>query len=177
MKFEATPLLGAYLVTLDMLGDARGFFARTFCQNEFRAYGLPTEIAQSNTSYNTLKGTLRGMHFQKGAASEAKLVRCISGAVYDVIVDLRRDSPTYLKWYGRMLSAENREMLFIPKGLAHGFQTMLDDSELFYQMFDFFIPDSASGVRWDDPAFAIVWPEEEHRTISEKDMTYPDFQP
>lgn len=177
MIFEETPLPGALVVSMDRIGDERGFFARAFCQNEFRERGLPTEIAQSNTSFNRRKGTLRGMHFQTEQAPEPKLVRCIAGAVFDVLVDLRPDSPTYLKWYGRELTQENGEMLFVPVGLAHGFQTLRDDSEVFYQMFGFFDPANAGGVRWDDPAFAIEWPEEASRTISAKDQSYPDYQP
>ena len=177
MNFESTSLPGAYLITLDRLADLRGFFARTFCQNEFGMHGLPTNVVQSNISFNKRKGTLRGMHFQRGEAAEAKLVCCAAGAIYDVIVDLRPDSPSYLKWYGRTLTMSNKEMLFIPKGLAHGFQSLCDDSEVSYQMFDFYAPESASGVRWNDPAFGIEWPEESQRIISEKDMSYPDYRP
>jgi dTDP-4-dehydrorhamnose 3,5-epimerase len=175
VKFEETPLPGAFVVVQERLEDERGYFARTFCQREFRSLGLPTEIVQTNTSFNERKGTLRGMHFQAGAAAESKLVRCTRGAIYDVIVDLRPDSPTYLKWYARELSERSGEMLFIPKGIAHGFQTLQAGCEVFYEMFDFFDPESARGVRWDDPAFGIIWPEEPNRIISRKDRSYPDF--
>lgn len=177
MKFEETPIPGTFLIRQERLSDERGFFARTFCQNEFRARGLPTQIAQCNTSFNLLKGTLRGMHFQTGALAEAKLVRCTRGAVFDAFVDLRLDSPTYLKWHAHELTEENGDTLFLPEGVAHGFQTLKNGCEVFYQMFNFYDGPSASGVRWDDPLFAIAWPPEDHRTISEKDLRYPDFQP
>ena len=175
MRFAETPIPGAYLVVQERLEDERGYFARTFCQNEFRSLGLPVEIIQSNTSFNRRKGTLRGMHFQTGAAAESKLVRCTKGVIYDAIVDLRPDSPAYLKWYARELTDDNGEMLFIPRGVAHGFQTLAPDCEVAYQMFDAFDPERASGVRWDDPAFGITWPEDPARTISAKDRSYADF--
>jgi len=175
VKFEDTPIPGGHVVIQDRLVDERGFFARTFCRNEFHARGLPIEIVQSSTSFNARKGTLRGLHFQTGSSAEAKLVRCTRGVIYDVMLDLRPESPAYLKWHARVLSEENGEAFFIPKGVAHGFQTLHANCEIFYEMFDAFDSKAASGVRWDDPVFGIVWPEEAERTISPKDRSYPDF--
>ena len=175
MKFVATPIPGGYVVTQDRLTDERGYFSRTYCRSEFRAVGLPVDIVQSNTSFSVRKGTLRGMHFQTGDHAEAKLVRCTRGAIYDVMLDLRPESPTYLKWHARILSEADGAAFFIPKGVAHGFQTLRDDCEVFYEMFDPFEATAASGVRWDDPAFGIAWPQENERTISPKDSSYPDF--
>jgi dTDP-4-dehydrorhamnose 3,5-epimerase len=154
--------------------DERGFFARTFCQREFEIHGLNARIAQCNISFNKRKGILRGMHFQAAPFSEAKLVRCTSGCIYDVIIDLRPSSPTFKQYVAVELSAENRKMVYIPEGFAHGFQTLEDDTEVFYQMSQFYSPEHARGVRWDDAAFGIEWPPAE-RTIVEKDRNYPDF--
>ena len=179
MIFVETPLAGAFVVRPQALTDERGAFARTFCRDEFSARGLDSRVAQCNTSYNTYAGTLRGMHYQSAPHAEAKLVRCTSGSIYDVAVDLRPDSPSYGRWFGAILSAENRDALFIPAGCAHGFQTLSDDSEILYQMSTPYVPDAARGVRWDDPAFGIDWPAPPAvgRTISERDATYPDFVP
>jgi dTDP-4-dehydrorhamnose 3,5-epimerase len=177
VTFEEIPIPGAFLIRQERLSDERGFFARTFCRNEFHARGLPTQVAQCNTSFNVRKGTLRGMHFQTGAMAEAKLVRCTRGMVFDAFIDLRPDSSGYLKWHAHELSEENGDALFLPEGVAHGFQTLLPHSEVHYQMFNLYDGASASGVRWDDPLFAIAWPPEEQRTISEKDLRYPDFKP
>lgn len=174
MRFEHTGLAGAYLIEPDRLTDVRGFFARTYCEHEFEAHGLEHNSVQCNISFNAKRGTLRGMHFQRPPNAEAKLVRCTSGAIFDVIIDLRKDSPTYRQWKGFELTATNRSALYIPQGFAHGFQTLKDDTEVFYQMFDFFAPDSAGGVRWDDPAFGIEWPLSEV-IMSDKDRSYPDF--
>ncbi len=172
MRFQETPLEGVYTVDLDRIEDDRGFFARSFCDKEFAARGLNSHFVQCNVSYNRLAGTLRGMHFQAEPHGEAKLVRCTMGAIYDVIVDVRPESPTYRKWFGAEISAENRMALFIPHGFAHGFQTLVDNSEVLYQMSEFFHPDSARGIRWDDPVLAIRWPLPT-AIISAKDRAYP----
>ena len=175
MKFEELKLAGAYLIELDKFQDERGFFARSWCQQEFAQKGLSASLVQCNISFNLKKGTLRGMHYQAKPHEEEKLVRCTMGAIYDVIVDLRQESSTFKQWVGVELNAENRQMLYIPGGMAHGFQTLIDKTEVFYQMSEFYNPDSARGVRWNDPAFEIKWPEIQERTISSKDSNYPDF--
>ena len=175
MKFIETNLKGAFLIELDKLQDERGFFARSYCQREFEEHGLNPRVVQCNVSYNIKKGTMRGMHYQVPPYEEAKLVRCIKGAIYDVIIDLRPDSETYMKHYGVQLDSENRSMLFVPEGFAHGFLTLEDNTEVFYQMSEFYAPDSARGFRWNDPAFDIKWPME-IKVISDRDRTYPDFE-
>jgi dTDP-4-dehydrorhamnose 3,5-epimerase len=178
MRFLQTPLPGVWVVELDLLGDERGWFARTFDDEEFQARGLNPAVVQCNASFNAQRGTLRGMHYQAEPHRESKLVRCVRGAIFDVAVDLRADSPTYCAWHGVELSAENRLGLYIPAGLAHGFQTLAQDSEVLYQMGSRYVPESARGVRWDDPAFAIEWPPVSGgRVISERDSVYPDFTP
>ena len=173
MIFEETPLHGAYVLRPERVEDERGFFARTFCREEFEAHGLPSSVAQCNLSFNHRKGTLRGMHFQKPPHEEDKLVRCIRGALFDAIVDLRRlGSETYLETFAVELSAENRVSLFVPKGFAHGFQTLEDDTEVFYQMSELYVPGFGGGYRWDDPAFGIPWPLEP-TVISERDRALP----
>jgi dTDP-4-dehydrorhamnose 3,5-epimerase len=174
VKFLETALRGAYLVELERLEDERGFFARCWCAHEFEAHGLSTTIVQCNTSFNKLKGTLRGMHYQVTPHAETKLVRCTMGAVYDVIIDLRSDSATFKKHLAVELSAANRRMLYIPIGFAHGFQTLEDDTEVFYQMSEYYESECATGVRWNDPVFDIQWPED-NRIISSRDRQYPDF--
>lgn len=174
MNFQETTLAGAYVIELDRHDDERGFFARSFCQDEFAAHGLSTCVAQCNISFNRKRGTLRGMHFQFAPKSEAKLVRCTRGAIHDVVIDLRPDSATYCSWFGVELTGENRTALYVPEGFAHGFQTLENDSEVFYQMFEFFSREQAGGVRWNDPAFDIAWPLPEP-ILSEKDRSYPDF--
>jgi dTDP-4-dehydrorhamnose 3,5-epimerase len=174
MLFIETQLAGAYIIDPERIEDERGFFARTWDRHEFESRGLNTNLAQCNISYNTRRGTLRGMHYQAAPHEETKLVRCTSGAIYDVIVDLRPASPTLRQWLGVELSAANRRMLYIPEGFAHGFQTLSDNSEVFYQMAAFYAPDYARGVRWNDPAFGIVWPETP-QVISARDQAYPDF--
>jgi dTDP-4-dehydrorhamnose 3,5-epimerase len=174
MIFKETELPGAFEIDLNLLEDERGFFARTFCRREFAEHGLNEAVAQCNLSFNRTKGTLRGMHLQLPPHAEDKLVRVVRGAIYDVIVDLREASPTYLKWIGVELTAENRSALYVPKGFAHGFQTLADDSEVFYQMSEFYAPECATGYRWDDPAFGIHWPLE-ITVISDKDRQYPAF--
>lgn len=158
MKFIETKLAGAYIIEAERLEDERGFFARTFCQKEFAAHGLITTFVQCNISFNKHKGTLRGLHYQIEPHPETKLVCCTQGAIYDVIVDLRPGSPTYAQWIAVELSAKNRRMLYIPEGFAHGFQTLSDESQVFYQMSEFYHPECARGVRWDDRAFGIEWP-------------------
>jgi len=157
------------------MADDRGFFARTFCQQEFAEHRLKTEFAQSGISFNAKKGTLRGMHYQAEPHQEAKVVRCTLGAVYDVIIDLRADSPTYTNSLAVELTAENRRMIYIPEGFAHGYQTLTDNTEVFYQISEKYVEESARGVRWDDPAFGIQWPHD-NRLIAGRDQTYPDFQ-
>jgi dTDP-4-dehydrorhamnose 3,5-epimerase len=175
MVFNETKLKGAYLIETEPQEDERGFFARTFCREEFAKHGLNPNVAQCNLSYNHKKGTLRGMHYQVAPWEEAKLVSCVSGAIYDVIVDLRADSTTHCQWLAVELGARGRRrMLYIPEGFAHGFQTLEDDTEVFYQMSQFYVPESARGMRWNDPAFAIQWPDGP-RILSARDMNYPDF--
>ena len=174
MRFIPTALAGAFLVELEPLNDERGFFARSWCCREFAEQGLNAELVQCNISYNRTKGTLRGMHYQAHPHEEVKLIRCTSGAIYDVLIDLRPRSSTYRSWIAYELSAGDRRMLYVPAGLAHGFQTLEDHSEVFYQMSAFYDPPSARGVRWNDPVFAIDWPFAAP-VISEKDASYPDF--
>jgi dTDP-4-dehydrorhamnose 3,5-epimerase len=181
MIFHKTKLAGAYLIELERHVDERGFFARSWCQREFAQRGLESALVQCNISYNQRRGTLRGMHYQVPPFAETKLIRCTRGAIYDVILDLRPDSATFLAWIGAELSATNGWMLYVPPGFAHGFVTLTDESELFYQMSDFYAPEYARGVRWDDPLFAIEWPEPV-TVISAKDQQVPaatveQFQP
>jgi dTDP-4-dehydrorhamnose 3,5-epimerase len=175
MRFSETKLPGVVEIHLEPRADDRGFFARSWCQQEFEAQGLNSRLVQCNVSFNYRKGTLRGMHFQAAPHAEAKLVRCTKGAVYDVALDLRPESPAYKSWVAVVLSTENRQMLYIPEGCAHGFLTLEDETEVFYLMSEFYHAESAGGVRWDDPAFAIAWPEEV-QVISERDATYPAFE-
>lgn len=174
MIFTETSLAGAFHIDIRKLEDPRGFFARTFCQKEFIEHGLNTRVAQCNVSYNIKKGTWRGLHLQVSPYQEAKLVQCISGAIYDVIVDLRPKSPTYMKHLGVTLRAEEYQMLYVPEGFAHGFLTLTDHVNVFYQISEFYAPEYARGFRWDDPAFGIALPEEV-KVISERDARYPDF--
>ena len=176
MRIHSTGLAGLCLIDVDKHEDERGYFARTFCAEEFAAYGLVTSFPQCNTSFNRRRGTLRGLHYQAEPFPEAKLVRCTRGAIFDVAVDLRPDSPTRCQWFGATLSADNAHMLYIPAGFAHGFQTLEDGSELFYQMGESYRGDLARGVRWNDPAFAIEWPIA-FPTLSPRDALYPDFTP
>jgi dTDP-4-dehydrorhamnose 3,5-epimerase len=172
--FKETPLKSAYMVELQRLEDERGFFARAWCQQEFEAHGLNPRLVQCNISFNHKKGTLRGMHYQTAPFEEAKLVRCTNGTLYDVIIDLRPESPTYRQHFGVILTSEARNMLYIPEGFAHGFLTLADNTEIFYQMSEFYAPDYARGVRWNDPAFGINWPAPV-TVISKRDASYPDF--
>ena len=175
MKFAALQIPGAWVIDPDLLGDERGFFARTFCRKEFEQHGLSGDLAQCNVSFNRKRGTLRGMHYQREPHQEAKLVRCTQGAIYDVVLDLRPDSPAYLGWHAIELNAANRRMLYVPEGCAHGFMTLADESEVFYQMAEFYHPECSAGVRWDDPAFGIRWPFSEP-IASAKDLSYPRFE-
>lgn len=174
MIFTETKLKGAYIIEPDRLEDERGFFARTFCQEEFKALGLNPCVAQSNISFNKHKNTLRGMHYQITPHEEAKLVRCTMGVIYDVIIDLRSASITFKQWVSVELKAENRRMIYVPEGFAHGFQTLEDNTEVFYQMTEFYHPECARGVRWNDPAFGIEW-RNDSLAVSIKDQKYPDF--
>jgi dTDP-4-dehydrorhamnose 3,5-epimerase len=172
--FTETELSGAFIIDVERLEDERGFFARTWCEREFEARGINARLAQCNVSFNKKKGTLRGMHYQVAPHEEAKLVRCTMGAIFDVIVDLRRESPTFKKWVAVELNERNRRMLYVPEGFAQGFQTLEDDTEVFYQMSEFYAPEHARGLRWNDPAFQIRWPEAE-TVISPRDQQYADF--
>jgi dTDP-4-dehydrorhamnose 3,5-epimerase len=173
--FTETKIKGVYIIEPELLTDERGFFARSFCKEEFRKYGLKTDIVQCNISYNKKKGTLRGMHYQAAPYEEAKIVSCTNGSIYDVVIDLRRDSLTYCQWVATELSEENFKMMYIPRRCAHGFQTLMDEAIVYYQMMEFFHPECARGVRWDDPAFGIKWPTIQTVIVSEKDQKYPDF--
>lgn len=174
MIFQAVKLQGAFIIEPERIEDERGFFARTWCEREFRERGLNPQLVQCNLSFNRKKGILRGMHYQAKPHEEVKLVRCTMGAVYDVIIDLRPESRTFKQWVAVELSAENRRMIYIPERFAHGFQTLERDTEVFYQMSEFYVSDSARGARWDDPAFGIEWPAAD-RTMSAKDRQYEDF--
>jgi dTDP-4-dehydrorhamnose 3,5-epimerase len=176
MKFHPTPLAGAYTIELEKRGDDRGFFARTFCVNEFGALGLDAKIVQINNSLSRIKGTLRGLHYQLPPQAETKIVRCIRGALYDVILDVRQESSTFGQWFGAELTAENRTMMYVPKGFAHGFITLEPDTEAFYLATEFYGPDRERCVRYNDPKFGIKWPAEPV-VISDKDKAAPDFSP
>jgi dTDP-4-dehydrorhamnose 3,5-epimerase len=175
VKFTPAPLAGAWVIDLEPIADDRGSFARTWCVREMEAHGLVTRAVQCSVSRNTRKSTLRGMHFQAAPHEETKVVRCTRGAIFDVIVDLRPGSATFKRWFGAELSAANGRALYVPAGMAHGFQTLADDTEVAYQISEFHHPESARGVRWDDPAFSIEWPQAASRVIHPKDLAYPDF--
>lgn len=175
MIFTQTSLEGAYLIEPEMLEDERGFFARTFCTEEFEAHGLDMRIAQCNLSCNRLKGTLRGMHYQVSPRAETKLVRCTHGGIFDAIIDLRESSSTYREWFGIKMTAGNHLMLYVPEGFAHGFQTLEDNTVVFYQMSEYYSPECARGVRWDDPAFGIRWPVPV-TNVSTEDLAFPRIE-
>ena len=175
MIFTETKLKGAFVVELDLIHDDRGFFARTWCKKEFEAHGLNHALVQCNTSYNKKKGTLRGMHYQAAPFEETKLIRCTMGAIYDVIIDVRKESNTFMKWFACELTAENRRMLYVPEGFAHGFQTLKDNSEVFYQMSEFYHPEYSKGIKWDDKCFSINWPLQ-IKIISKTDNNYENFK-
>ena len=174
MKFTETKLKGAYVIEVEPLADERGFFARSWCQKEFAEHGLDPNLVQCNISFNLKKGTLRGMHYQAEPYQEAKLIRCTKGAIYQVVIDIRPDSFTFKQWVAVELTAENRKMLYVSKGMASGFQTLMDNTEVFYQMAEFYHPESAKVVRWDHPAFEIEWPIEV-KIISDKDNSNQDL--
>lgn len=174
--FRETRLKGAFIIEPEKFDDERGFFARSFSQKEFSEHGTSAHLVESNISFNKKKNTIRGMHFQSAPHAQAKLVRCTQGAIYDAMIDLRPDSPTYRQWVAEELTAKNRRMLYVPEGFAHGFQTLEDDTEVFYQVSDYYAPGTAGGVRWDDPAFDIRWPETEQVILNERDRTYPDYR-
>ncbi len=174
MIFSETRLKGAFIIDIEPIDDERGFFARSWCEKEFRKAGFNVNLRQCNISFNKKKGTLRGMHYQVPPFPEAKLVRCTMGSIYDVIIDMRKESDTYQQWISVELSAQNRRMLYVPENFALGFQTLEDNTEVFYQMSEFYHPECARGVRWDDPAFEINWPADE-RIISTSDRSFPDY--
>jgi dTDP-4-dehydrorhamnose 3,5-epimerase len=174
MTFRETNVAGAFEIRIEPLADERGFFARSWCQKEFEEHGLNPRLVQSSVSFNKRKGTLRGLHYQAAPHAEAKVIRCTAGALYDVVLDLRPQSRSFKKWFAAELSAENHHMLYIPEGCAHGFLTLEDNAEILYQMSEFYHPESARGVRWNDPAFQIDWPNTVE-VISDRDRTYPDF--
>jgi len=173
MTFTETELAGVFVVGLQKMEDERGYFARSWCREEFREHGLDDALVQCNVSFNRAKGTLRGMHYQAAPHGESKLMRCTRGALFDVALDLRPASATFLRWFGVELTQDNGKMLFIARGCAHGFQTLADDTEIFYQMSQVYVPEAARGVRWSDPLFGIRWPMEVRR-ISPRDRDYPD---
>jgi dTDP-4-dehydrorhamnose 3,5-epimerase len=175
MTFHETKVAGVIEIRIEPMGDERGFFARSWCRQEFEAQGLNPKLVQCNISLSKRKGTLRGVHYQVAPYQETKLVRCTRGAIYDVIVDLRPQSPTFKQWVAMVLTAQNRNMAYVPESCAHGFLTLEDETEVFYQMSELYNAESARGVRWDDPAFQITWPAKVE-VISERDRTYPNFE-
>lgn len=174
--FRETKLKGAFVIDPQRFEDERGFLARSFSEQEFLSHGLNPRMAECNISFSSRRYTVRGMHFQHPPFAQAKLIRCTKGAIYDVIIDLRPDSPTFKQWIGEELTAENRCMLYVPEGFAHGFQTLEEETEVFYQITNFYNSDSEGGVRWNDPAFAIRWPATDGVTIKDRDANYPDFK-
>jgi dTDP-4-dehydrorhamnose 3,5-epimerase len=175
MIFHPTPIDGAYIVEVEKIEDERGFFGRAFCADVFREKGIPFTVAQANVGCSRKKGTLRGLHYQVPPHEEAKLVRCIRGAVFDVIIDLRQGSRSFGRWFGTELTAKVPRLFHMPKGTAHGYLSLADDSEILYLVSEFYTPGAERGIRWDDPAFAIQWPITDNLTISEKDRAWPDF--
>jgi dTDP-4-dehydrorhamnose 3,5-epimerase len=176
VRFRPAPLDGVFLVEIEPHADERGFFARAFCEGEFAERGLPARFPQCNLSRNTRAGTLRGLHYNAVPHREAKLVRCVAGAIWDVVVDLRAGSPTYLRWFGAELTAARGEAMFVPEGFAHGFVTLSDGADVFYQMSAVYVPGAGRGLRWNDPRIGIVWPRPP-AVISDRDRDYPDFDP
>lgn len=177
MIFTESELKGVYVIEPERFEDERGFFAPSFSEREFETRGLESRFVENNISYNRRRGTLRGLHYQTPPHGQAKLVRCTRGAVFDVAVDLRPGSPTFCKWVGTEISAENRLMMYLPGDVAHGFQTVEDDTEVFYQVSDFYHPEAYQGLRWNDPAFDINWPLADFPIILKRDSSYPDFRP
>lgn len=175
MEFVETGIAGASLIKPRLFGDDRGFFTRAFCAREFAEAGLPDDFVQANHSGSQARGTLRGLHYQVAPYEEAKLVRCVRGSVFDVVLDIRMGSSSYGEWYGAELSADNKEMLLVPQGCAHGYLTLEDDSEVYYQVSGYYEASAERGIRWDDPAFNIQWPITENLTLSDKDMQWDNF--
>ena len=174
MKFTEAPIHGAYTINVNRIGDERGYFGRLWCQKEFEDMGLNATICQSNIGVSTSAGTLRGLHYQKPPHQEVKIIRCSRGAIFAVIVDLRADSPTFKQWFGTELTAENATMLYVPEGCATGYLTLVDDTEIYYHATEFYAPESATGVRYNDPSFSIKWPGE-IKVLSDNDINWPDF--
>ena len=177
MIFNKTKLGGAYVVEMESIRDRRGFFARAWCSKEFEAHGLISQFVQANLTYSPKRGTIRGLHYQIAPHQEVKLVRCTRGATYDVIVDLRPESPTHKQWLAVELTADNHKMIYIPAGFAHGYQILVDDTEVFYQVGQFYAPEYERGARWNDPAFGVEWPMTSPLILSDKDKNWPDYQP
>jgi dTDP-4-dehydrorhamnose 3,5-epimerase len=176
MIFTETELQGAYVIDIEPIRDNRGFFSRMWCQKEFGQRGLVKEFVQANITFSPGRGTIRGFHYQTAPHKEIKLVRCVRGAIYDVIIDLRPESLTYGQWLAVDLTADNRRMIYIPEGFAHGYQTTVDDTEVFYQVAQFYAPEHERGIRWDDPAIGVPWPITDEVTLSAKDKRWSDFQ-
>jgi dTDP-4-dehydrorhamnose 3,5-epimerase len=176
MRLSETPVHGAFIVEPEPHGDQRGFFARVWCRREFAERGLDADFVQCNSSFSAARGTLRGLHYQEAPHDEVKLMSCTRGAIFDVMVDLRPESPSYLRWFGLELTAENRRMLYVPRGCAHGYLTVQDDSEVMYPVTAYYHPQAERGVRWNDPLFQIAWPAGGPSTISDKDRAWPDYQ-
>ena len=175
MLFIETKIKGAFVVELEKYSDDRGFFSRAWCQKEFKEQGIKSQFVQANIGFSKNSGTIRGIHYQIAPFEEAKLVRCIRGAIFDVVLDLRPELPSFKQWFGVELSDENRKMLYVPEGCAHGYQTLVDNTEVFYQVSQVYSPESERGIRWNDPEFDIEWPIDEDLVISEKDQNWPDF--
>lgn len=175
MFFIETKLKGAFVIKLEKYSDDRGFFSRAWCQKEFKEQGINSRFVQANIGFSKNSGTIRGIHYQIAPFEEAKLVRCIRGAIFDVVLDLRPELPSFKQWFGVELSDENRKMLYVPEGCAHGYQTLVDNTEVFYQVSQVYSPESERGIRWNDPEFDIEWPIDEDLVISEKDQNWPDF--
>jgi len=173
MIFHETQLAGAYIIEIEKHSDSRGFFARSFCRKEFERHGLNPNVRQANISYSKSRGTLRGLHYQVQPQAEAKLVRCTAGSIFDVIVDIRPESPSYNQWLGTELKAKDHTMIYVPEGFAHGYLTLMDHTEIMYQVSEFYAPGAEQGIRWDDPYFAIEWPEVETLVVSKKDQEWP----
>lgn len=176
MIFTETKINSAFIIEPARVADERGFFARTWSKKQFEAHGLTSHFVEFNLSFSKTSGTIRGLHYQVPPYQEAKLIRCTKGAIYDVIIDLRPESLTYKQWLGVELTAATYKMLYVPEGVAHGFQTLEDESEVFYPVSQFYFPEAERGVRWDDPMFAIEWPETDSRIISQKDKSWSDYQ-
>jgi dTDP-4-dehydrorhamnose 3,5-epimerase len=177
MHFSETPIAGAHVIDLEPRRDDRGFFARVWCRDEFASHGLSAEFVQCNDAFSARRGTLRGLHYQVAPHAEAKLIQCVRGAIFDVVVDLRPGSPTFRQWFGTELSAENHRMMYVPQGCAHGYLTLEDATEIVYPVTHAYRPGAERGVRWDDPQFGIAWPRAGSIIVSDKDRQWPDYRP